>query len=213
MWVKVALPKFVTKLVVLEEKMVNEGLRCFFLVNGKRVNRLPQHFACLKKETFGEEKKTVDFAIKGKKKEISLLVAFCLRMRTKWERSKQKLACFKKQQKSSFSSIFFGNRPWYCFISAKKTWKRRNAWKRERLCNVGKPTGSKTLSWDFLFFPLYDSSESEAHTLNWSCSMSKWNQQNAWSNAFAHFYFGESTTYSLNEKKHWKSVLQSKIMQ
>ena len=28
-----------------------------------------------------------------------------------------------------------------------------NAWKRERLCNVRKPTGSKTLSWDLLFFP------------------------------------------------------------
>ena len=47
------------------------------------------------KRNIWEEKKTVDFAIaKGKKKEISFLVAFCFRMRTKWESSKQKLACF-----------------------------------------------------------------------------------------------------------------------
>ena len=36
--------------------------------------------------------------------------------------------------------------------------------------------------------------------------MSKWNPQNAWSNAFAHFYFGDSTTYSLNEKKNIENV-------
>ena len=43
---------FATNVVVLEEKMVNEGLRRFFLVNGKRIRQLQQRFACLKKATF-----------------------------------------------------------------------------------------------------------------------------------------------------------------
>ena len=43
---------FTTNVVVLEEKMVNKGLRRFFLVNGKRIRQLQQHFACLKKATF-----------------------------------------------------------------------------------------------------------------------------------------------------------------
>ena len=43
---------FTTNVVVLEEKMVNKGLRRFFLVNGKRIRQLQQRFACLKKATF-----------------------------------------------------------------------------------------------------------------------------------------------------------------
>ena len=39
-------------LLFWKEKMVNEGLRRFFLVNGKRIRQLQQHFACLKKATF-----------------------------------------------------------------------------------------------------------------------------------------------------------------
>ena len=43
---------FATNVVVLEEKMVNEGLLRFFLVNGKRIRQLQQRFARLKKATF-----------------------------------------------------------------------------------------------------------------------------------------------------------------
>ena len=46
-----------TNLVDLEEKNVNKGLRCFFLVIGKRMTRLQQQIACLKRQHLGREKK------------------------------------------------------------------------------------------------------------------------------------------------------------
>ena len=137
--------------------MVNKGLRCFFLVNGKRVKRLPQHFASLKKKHLGREKNCWFRNCQRKKKRNFVFGCLLLQNENKMRKFQTKTRLFLKSKKRAhIAQSFFGNRLWYCFISAKKTWKRRNAWKRERLCNVGKPTGSKTLSWDLLFFsPLY----------------------------------------------------------
>ena len=52
LWVKLSFNHLRQILLFRKKKMVNEGLRSFFLVNGKRLRQLQQHFACLKKTTF-----------------------------------------------------------------------------------------------------------------------------------------------------------------
>ena len=124
---------------------------------------------------------------------ISFLVAFCFTKRTKWESCNRHSLLLKRQQNRSQSLILFSQKEQHTPISfhfCMESTKAEKCMKAgKRLCNVGKPTGSKTLSFGFtFFFPLIlSSSEGEVHTLNWSCNMSKWSPQNAWANAFAHF--------------------------
>ena len=72
LWVKLTFNHSRQMLLFWKEKMVNEGLRRFFLVNGKRIRQLQQHFACLKKAKF----RSLDLGIEFKRKK-RLKIFFC----------------------------------------------------------------------------------------------------------------------------------------
>ena len=113
--------------------MVNEGLRCFVLLNGKRMTRLEQHFSCFKKATFslfftcwfGHEKKM----------ENLFLVVFLVHKENKMRKFQTTFACFKK---ATDPQSFFGNRVLYCFESGEmlKEGKILQRWEANRQQNT-----------------------------------------------------------------------------
>ena len=106
LWVKLTFNHSRQMLLFWKEKMVNEGLCRFFLVNGKRIRQLQQHFACLKKATF--RLLIWDLNLREKKSlKILFLVVFFFSKRTKWESSKKHSFVLKRPQISSQSLILF----------------------------------------------------------------------------------------------------------
>ena len=139
-----------------KKKMVNEGLRSFFLVNGRRLRQLQQYFACLKKAIF-----CIFFhlLIWGKKLDF-VFGYFLLNEENKMKKFQTTFACLKRQQNRSQSLILFSQKEQHTPISFHFCIENTKAEKcmkaGKRLCNVGKPTGSKTLSFGLtFFFPLY----------------------------------------------------------
>ena len=187
MWVKLSFNHSRQMLLFWKKKMVNEGLRRFFLVNGKRIRQLQQRFACLKKATF----RLLFFCWFGEKMRILFLVVFCFTKRTKWESSKQHSPLVKRQQNKSQSLILFSQKEQHTPISfhfCKKNTKAEKCMKAGTTLQRWEANRQQnTFIWTYFFSRYIRSSEGEVHTLNWSCSMSKWSPQNAWANAFAHF--------------------------
>ena len=156
---------FATNVVVLEEKMVNEGLRRFFLVNGKRIRQLQQRFACLKKATF----RLLFFCWFGEKNENFVFGCFLLHKENKMRKFQTTFASCKKATKQiTILNPFFTKRTTYSNIVSFLHEKHESGEMHESgndFATLGSQQAAKHFHLDSLFFPAIFVLEKEKFTL------------------------------------------------
>ena len=147
LWVKLTFNHSRQMLLFWKEKMVNEGLRRFFLVNGKRIRQLQQHFACLKKATF--RLLIWDLNLREKKKFQNFVSGcFFLLKENKMRKFQKTFVCFKKASNQlTILNPFFTQRGT----------ESNNAWTERGKDSVmlGSEQAAKHFHETYFFFPLY----------------------------------------------------------
>ena len=142
-----------TNLVALKEKNVNKGLRCFFLVIGKRMTRCSPAW---KRQHLGREKNCWFRIWQGKKNEE---LSFWLLFASQWEQN-EKVAnknslVLKRQQKSSVLNPFLATDSYTVSFLKRKLESGEMPERGKASVILGSQQAAKHFQWDSLFFPLY----------------------------------------------------------